>query len=140
MDIVSSEFFSGDRIMSRYWTLSGKPLGGWPDPDTFVLKDAPLAKPLEGQALTRTIYISLDPYQWGYKRRGTEPKGAPCHARTISQVLESRMDGFAAGDGNGPSRSSNVSASGHGGSGLADWVQYLFICDNLSRTDNGLLF
>jgi NADPH-dependent curcumin reductase CurA len=84
--------------MSRYWTLSGKPLGGWPDEDTFALRDAPLPAPAQGQALTRTIYISLDPYQWGYKRRGTEPAGAPCHARTISQVLESRMDGFAQGD------------------------------------------
>src|SRR5262249_56176946 len=28
----------------------------------------------------------------------TEPAGAPCHARTVSQVIESRMDGFAAGD------------------------------------------
>jgi NADPH-dependent curcumin reductase CurA len=84
--------------MSRYWTLSGKPLGAWPEADTFVLRDAPLPTPGPGQALTRTIYISLDPYQWGYKKRGTEPAGAPCHARTVSQVLESRMNGFAAGD------------------------------------------
>jgi NADPH-dependent curcumin reductase CurA len=84
--------------MSRYWTLSGKSLGAWPDADTFALRDARLPSPGNGQALTRTIYISLDPYQWGYKKRGTEPAGAPCHARTVSQVLESRMDGFAAGD------------------------------------------
>lgn len=84
--------------MSRYWTVSGKPIGNWPDDGTFVLRDAPLPDPAAGQALTRTIYISLDPYQWGYKRRGTEPAGAPCHARTISQVLKSRIDGFSDGD------------------------------------------
>jgi NADPH-dependent curcumin reductase CurA len=84
--------------MSRYWTLSGRPLGAWPEADTFALHDAPLPTPGPGQALTRTIYISLDPYQWGYKKRGTEPAGAPCHARTVSQVLESRMDGIATGD------------------------------------------
>ncbi len=84
--------------MSRYWTLSDRPVGGWPDEGTFQLLDAPIPTPGPGQAVTRTIYISLDPYQWGYKRRGTEPKGAPCHARTVSQVLESRMDGFKAGD------------------------------------------
>jgi NADPH-dependent curcumin reductase CurA len=78
--------------------LSGKPVGARPDADTFELREAPIAKPAPGQALTRTIYISLDPYQWGYKRRGTEKAGAPCHARTVSQVIESRMDGFAAGD------------------------------------------
>ena len=84
--------------MNRYWTLSDKPLGAWPGQDTFDLREAPIPSPGPGQALTRTIYVSLDPYQWGYKKRGVEPAGAPCHARTVAQVVESRMDGFAAGD------------------------------------------
>ncbi len=84
--------------MNRYWTLSDKPVGAWPDADTFVLREAPIPSPGPGQALTRTIYISLDPYQWGYKRRGVEAPGAPCHARTVSQVVESQMEGFAPGD------------------------------------------
>jgi NADPH-dependent curcumin reductase len=84
--------------MNRYWTLSGKPLGGWPEADTFALHEAPLPAPQAGQALTRTIYVSLDPYQWAYKKRGTEAPGAVCHARTVAQIVESRMDGFAAGD------------------------------------------
>ncbi len=82
----------------RYWTLSDRPVGGWPDSDTFTLVEAPMPAPAAGQALTRTIYVSLDPYQWGYKRRGVDKPGAPCHARTVSQVLESRMDGYAPGD------------------------------------------
>ncbi|HLK26033.1 MAG TPA: NADP-dependent oxidoreductase [Caulobacteraceae bacterium] len=84
--------------MNRYWTLSGKPLGGWPDADTFALREGPIPEPAPGQALTRTIYVSLDPYQWGYKKRGVEPPGAPCHARTVAQVVTSRMDGYAPGD------------------------------------------
>jgi len=84
--------------LNRYWTLSGKPLGGWPEADTFAMREAPMPELTDGQALTRTIYVSLDPYQWGYKKRGTEPQGAPCHARTVAQVLESRMDGYAPGD------------------------------------------
>jgi len=84
--------------MNRYWTLSDAPLPPWPQADTFVLREGPIAEPAAGQALTRTIYISLDPYQWGYKRRGVEAPGTPCHARTVAQVVESRMDGFAAGD------------------------------------------
>jgi hypothetical protein len=82
----------------RYWTLSGRPLGGWPDADTFVLAQAPVPAPAAGQALTRTIYVSLDPYQWGYKRRSVDKPGAPCHARTVSQVVESRIEGLAPGD------------------------------------------
>ena len=84
--------------MNRYWTLSDKPVPAWPEPDTFELREGPTPVPGPGQAFTRTIYVSLDPYQWGYKRRGVEPKGAPCHARTVSQVVESHMPGFAAGD------------------------------------------
>jgi len=85
-------------LMNRYWTLSGKPLGAWPEADTFELRDGAIPVPGPGQALTRTIYISLDPYQWGYKKRGVEATGAPCHARTVAQVIESRVAGFAAGD------------------------------------------
>ncbi len=84
--------------MNRYWTLADRPLGPWPDAETFELRQEPIPTPGPGQALSRTIYISLDPYQWGYKRRGVEAPGAPCHARTVSQVTESRMDGFAPGD------------------------------------------
>lgn len=84
--------------MNRYWTLADRPVPAWPDADTFDLVEAPMPAPGPGQALTRTIYVSLDPYQWGYKRRGVEPKGAPCHARTVSQVVESHIDGLAAGD------------------------------------------
>jgi NADPH-dependent curcumin reductase CurA len=84
--------------MNRYWTLADRPLGPWPDADTFVLREGPIPTPGPGQALSRTIYISLDPYQWGYKRRGIEAPGAPCHARTVSEVIESRMEDFAPGD------------------------------------------
>jgi len=84
--------------MNRFWTLADRPLDPWPTPDTFERREAPTPDPGPGQALTRTIYVSLDPYQWGYKKRGVEPKGAPCHARTVAQVVESRMAGFAPGD------------------------------------------
>lgn len=84
--------------MNRYWTLSGKPLGAWPEADTFELRQGSVPVPGPGQALTRTIYVSLDPYQWGYKKRGVEAAGAACHARTVAQVVESRMTGFVAGD------------------------------------------
>lgn len=84
--------------MNTYWTLAPGPLGPAPTPETFERREAPIPSPGPGQALSRTIYISLDPYQWGYMQRGVTPAGAPCHARTVSQVLESRMEGFSAGD------------------------------------------
>jgi len=84
--------------MNRYWTLSDRPVPAWPEPDTFEVREAPIPTPGPGQALTRTIYVSLDPYQWGYKKRRVEPAGAPCHARTVSQVVESNIAGLAPGD------------------------------------------
>ncbi|MCK1641319.1 hypothetical protein IVA95_28020 [Bradyrhizobium sp. 157] len=71
---------------------------GWPQENTFVLKQGAIPVPASRQALTRTIYVSLDPYQLYYQRERTGPAGAPCHARTVSQVIESRMSEFAPGD------------------------------------------
>ncbi|MET4122009.1 NADPH-dependent curcumin reductase CurA [Bradyrhizobium sp. JR1.5] len=85
-------------MRSRYWTLSDKPLPAWPQLNTFELREAPIPSPAKGQALTRTIYVSLDPYQWRYKARGIDVPGQPCHARTVSQVIESRIKGLAPGD------------------------------------------
>ena len=87
-----------EATVNRYWTLSDKPVPPWPQADTFELRAEPIPQPDPGQALTRTLYISLDPYQWGYKRRRAEAPGAPCHARTVAQVVDSRMEGFAPGD------------------------------------------
>lgn len=84
--------------VNRYWTLADRPVGAWPDADTFELREGPIPVPAQGQALTRTIYVSLDPYQWGYKRSGADKPGQPCHARTVSQVVESRIPGLEAGD------------------------------------------
>jgi NADPH-dependent curcumin reductase len=84
--------------INRFWTLADGPVPNWPAADTFVLREAAIPSPGPGQALTRTIYVSLDPYQWGYKRRRVELAGAPCHARTVAQVVESRLPGYAAGD------------------------------------------
>ena len=54
--------------------------------------------PSTGQMLTRTIYLSLDPYQWGRRRRGFEKVGDVCHGRTVSQVVDSRLADYAPGD------------------------------------------
>ena len=54
--------------------------------------------PGPGQALTRTIYLSLDPYQWSRRRSGTEAVGEVCHGRTVSQVVTSNIDTFGPGD------------------------------------------
>jgi NADPH-dependent curcumin reductase CurA len=48
--------------------------------------------------LTRTIYLSLDPYQWGRRRGGLEAVGDVCHGRTVSQVVKSNIAEYREGD------------------------------------------
>lgn len=81
-----------------HWTLARTPPGGWPVDEDFAWRETPAPTPKPGQILTRTIYLSLDPYQWGRRRRGVEAPGEVCHGRTVSQVVESRADGWREGD------------------------------------------
>lgn len=83
---------------NQYWSLANGPLPSFPQADTFVPNEREVPTPGPGQALTRTIYVSLDPYQWYYARERIAPDGAPCHARTVSQVIESKLNGYAPGD------------------------------------------
>ena len=80
------------------WCLARKPPGGWPVQEDFRWQSDPMPEPAAGQLVSRTIYLSMDPYQWGRRRSGVEQPGEVCHGRTVSQVVRSRHDGFAEGD------------------------------------------
>jgi NADPH-dependent curcumin reductase CurA len=82
----------------RQWLLARTPPGGLPVADDFTWREGPVPDPGPGQLLARTIYLSLDPYQWGRRRRGEEKPGEACHGRTVSQVLKSNSPDYAEGD------------------------------------------
>jgi NADPH-dependent curcumin reductase CurA len=84
--------------MSHAWRLARTPPAGWPTDGDFEWTELEPPTPAAGQALTRTLYLSLDPYQWARRRSGTEAVGDVCHGRTVAQVLESRHDDFREGD------------------------------------------
>jgi len=84
--------------LNQHWTLARTPAEGLPTDGDFAWGESPIPSPGPGQMLTRTIYLSLDPYQWGRRRGGVEKVGEVCHGRTVSQVVESRMDGYVSGD------------------------------------------
>lgn len=86
-----------DRI-NPHWVLARTPPGGWPVDDDFAWRETTAPTPGPGQMLTRTVYLSLDPYQWGRRRRGVEAPGDICHGRTVSQVVQSRLAGLSEGD------------------------------------------
>ncbi|MCB1645071.1 MAG: NADP-dependent oxidoreductase [Pseudomonadales bacterium] len=85
-------------MKNHQWLLARTPLEGWPVEGDFQWAETEAPEPGEGQVLTRTIYLSLDPYQWGRRRNGTEQPGDVCHGRTVSQVIKSRSDDFTEGD------------------------------------------
>lgn len=84
--------------MNQHWTLARRPLEGLPTAGDFAWGESPIPMPGPNQMLTRTIYLSLDPYQWGRRRGGAEAIGDVCHGRTVSQVVKSNLEGYAPGD------------------------------------------
>lgn len=80
------------------WKLARRPPGGLPVAEDFLWEEADAPSPEVGQILTRTLYLSLDPYQWGRRRSGLEAVGEICHGRTVAQVVESRVDEYQPGD------------------------------------------
>lgn len=87
-----------DEKVNKVWRLARTPTQGWPQADDFRWSEETLPEPARNQMLTRTIYLSLDPYQWGRRRQGVEVPGEVCHGRTVSQVMRSRLEGFDEGD------------------------------------------
>jgi NADPH-dependent curcumin reductase CurA len=84
--------------MNKQWILARTPPGGLPTDDDFRLVETPTPEPGPNQMLTRTIYLSLDPYQWGRRRSGLEAPGEVCHGRTVSQVVTSNLPEYQEGD------------------------------------------
>ncbi|MEH6558252.1 MAG: NADP-dependent oxidoreductase [Oceanicoccus sp.] len=83
---------------NRQWILARTPLGGYPSDGDFRLESSSIPEPDDGQCLSRTLYLSLDPYQWGRRRSGVEQPGDVCHGRTVSTVIKSCHSQFHEGD------------------------------------------
>lgn len=83
---------------NRQWKLARTPVEGWPTEGDFNLTNASIPEPGTDQFCARTIYLSMDPYQWGRRRSGTEAVGDICHGRTVSQVILSRHNQYQEGD------------------------------------------
>ncbi len=87
---------------NRQWVLAERPKGE-PTKETLTLVENPPPTPGDGQMLLRTEYLSLDPYMRG--RMSDAPSYAPpveigavMVGGTMSRVVTSNLDGFAAGD------------------------------------------
>lgn len=87
---------------NRQIVLAARPAGAPKDSD-FRLIESAVPEPGPGQMLSRVIYLSLDPYVRG--RMNDAPSyaapvqiGGVITGRTVSQVVESNLAGYAPGD------------------------------------------
>jgi NADPH-dependent curcumin reductase CurA len=82
--------------------LKSRPTGA-PKPGNFAFVEQPMPLPEDGEVLTRTIFLSLDPYMRG-RISGRASYAAPIEegglmtGETIGEVLASKHPDFAPGD------------------------------------------
>ncbi|MEU1373087.1 NADP-dependent oxidoreductase [Streptomyces triculaminicus] len=87
---------------SREWHLVARPQG-WPKPEDFALREAPVVQPGEGQLLVRNTHMSVDPYMRG---RMNDVKSyippfrldRPMDGGAVGEVVASGVEGFVPGD------------------------------------------
>ncbi len=88
--------------MAKAWHLTSRP-EGLPTIGNFELRDLELPKVGEGMARVRNLWLSVDPYMRG---RMNESKSyippfqldSPMEGGAVGEVVESKADGFEAGD------------------------------------------
>jgi NADPH-dependent curcumin reductase CurA len=74
-----------------------------PTADNFSIVESPIPRPIEDELLLRTLYISVDPYMRGRmndRKSYVAPfqVGEAITGGNVSQVVESKSDGFKKGD------------------------------------------
>src|ERR1700689_4115124 len=86
----------------RRIVLASRPKGE-PTAENFRIEELPIPAPAEGQALLKTIWLSLDPYMRGRMSDGPSYAasvqiGEPMGAGVVSEVMESKSPLVKAGD------------------------------------------
>ncbi|OHY78857.1 NADP-dependent oxidoreductase [Marinobacter sp. AC-23] len=87
---------------NQQYILAKRPIG-MPDEHSLKLQDSALPEPGEGQALLKTIYLSLDPYMRGRMNDAASyaksvELGEVMGGQTISEVVISNSTAVSAGD------------------------------------------
>ncbi len=88
-------------LKNRQWLLSARPTGMIKESD-FRWNETTLPPLKQGEVLLRNLVLSCDPTQRGWMAMDTYmpavPLGAVMRALSVSQVVDSRNQGFASGD------------------------------------------
>lgn len=87
---------------NRQMLLSRRPKGV-PRPEHFTLAESAVPAIGSGELLVRNLHLSVDPAQRGWANdegnySDPVPLGTPMRALAVGEVIDSRADGFSAGD------------------------------------------
>jgi hypothetical protein len=87
---------------NRQWLLTSRPAGDF-DASAFTFATAPVPVPGSGEALVRTLWLSLDPYMRGRMREGKSyvppvALGAVMEGGTVGEVIASNAPELKPGD------------------------------------------
>ena len=87
---------------NRQIVMAERP-AGYPEERHFRLEEAPIPRPREGEALVKTVWLSLDPYMRGRMREGPSyaapvEVGGVMTGGVVGRVVESRTPEVAVGD------------------------------------------
>src|SRR6266545_6287871 len=93
---------SGMAKLNRQIRLVSRPVG-LPKESNFEMIEASIPEPSDGEVLTRTLFLSIDPYMRGRmnETKSYSPSvqiGAVMVGQTVGEVVASRDPGFTAGD------------------------------------------
>ena len=88
--------------MNRQITLAARP-EGFPVPEDFKLVETPIPEPDEGEVLSRTLFMSVDPYMRGRMNdrasyAANVQIGDVMVGGTVGEVVASNDPGFEVGD------------------------------------------
>ncbi|MGA3401489.1 MAG: NADP-dependent oxidoreductase [Acetobacteraceae bacterium] len=89
-------------VIRRSWVLKHRPSGA-PSAEDFALRDDAVPEPAPGEVVTRTIWLSIDPYMRGRLREQQTYAvaiqiGEVMTGETVGEVIASADPGFAPGD------------------------------------------
>ena len=87
---------------NRQIILTSRPIGV-PQPSHFELRTSPVPPLNDGEFLVENVYLSVDPAQRGYVNEENNyappvPLGGVMRAMAVGRVIDSRNEGFRAGD------------------------------------------
>jgi NADPH-dependent curcumin reductase CurA len=86
---------------NRQWILNSRPVGKLTGKE-FLWNEAPVPRPSDGQALIRTLWLSVDPTQRIWMARDSYkpavPLGEVMQSFAVGQVIESHHPDFEPGD------------------------------------------